>query len=158
VNVVNIECSRDRYRISTDPRLFDIGAIHAYLTRSYWAEGIPEDVVAKAIQGSLCFGLFEGSRQIGFARLVTDRATFAYLCDVYVLEEFRGQGLGKWLVEVVMGHPDLGALRRFVLATRDAHGLYQAFGFRPLAKPGIFMEIVRPEIYKAGQGAAGPSA
>ena len=138
----------DDYDISSDPARLDLEAIHAYLTRSYWAEGIPEETVARAVAGSLCFGVFHGARQVGFARVVTDRATFAYLCDVYVLEEHRGRGLGKRLVGEVMAHPELAGLRRFVLATRDAHGLYAQAGFQPLARPEFFMEIVRPDVYR----------
>lgn len=136
------------YKISTDPRRIDLEAVHAYLSRAYWSEGVPKEIVAKAIAASLCFALLEGSRQVGFARVVTDRATFAYLCDVYVIEEYRGQGLGKWLIEELLSHPDLQGLRRFVLITRDAHGLYKQFGFGPLNNPGGYMEIVRPDIYK----------
>jgi len=136
------------YRISTDVNAMDVDAIHAYLSRSYWAQGIPRDVVAKAIAGSLCFGIFENEQQVGFARVTTDRATFAYLCDVYVLEDHRGRGLATWLMEAVVAHPDLQGLRRFLLATRDAHHLYEKFGFVPLARPDIFMEINRPEIYR----------
>lgn len=144
-----LEMSRGRYSISTDPRRLDIEAVHAYLSRSYWAEGIPRDLVATSLAASLCFGLYEGARQIGFARVVTDRATFGYLCDVYVLEEHRGKGLGKWLMEAVTSHPELHGLRRFVLATRDAHGLYRMFGFQPLAAPESYMEVLRPEVYRA---------
>ena len=118
-----------RYRITTDLERLDIDAIHAYLSRSFWAEGIPKATVATSIANSLCFGLFDGDTQVGFARVVTDRATYAYLCDVYVLETHRGQGLGKWLIETVMAHPDLQGLRRFQLVTRDAHGLYRRHGF-----------------------------
>jgi GNAT superfamily N-acetyltransferase len=145
---MHLERSLQSYRISTDPRLFDLQAIHAYLTRSYWAQGISRDVVARSIAASLSFGLFEDDAQIGFARVISDRTTFAYLADVYVLESYRGRGLGKWLIEVVMSHPDLQGLRRFVLATRDAHGLYEKFGFTALNKPGIFMEVFRPDIYE----------
>jgi GNAT superfamily N-acetyltransferase len=147
----------EAFSISTDPAQMDVDAVHAYLTRSYWAEGIPRAVVAKSIEGSLCFGLFEGSRQIGFARVITDRATFAYLCDVYVLEEYRGRGLGKKLMKEVCAHPDLQGLRRFVLATRDAHGLYNQFEFTPLKYPSRYMEIARPGIYK-NWGVRGPNA
>ena len=127
----------------------DLDAVHAFLSGSYWAQGIPRALVAKAISGSLCFGVFneQDEAQVGFARVVTDRATFAYLCDVYVLEEHRGRGLAAWLMEAIVSHPDLQCLRRFVLATRDAHGLYEKFGFVPLARPEIFMEINRPGIY-----------
>ena len=122
-------------------------AIHGYLSRAYWSEGIPRDIVEKAIANSLCFGLFHGENQIGLARVVTDRATYAYLCDVYVLEEFRGKGFGVWLMECVMSHPDLQGLRRFSLATRDAHGLYEKFGFAELKKPESQMETVHHGIY-----------
>jgi GNAT superfamily N-acetyltransferase len=145
---VIFETTRGPYTVSTDTARLDIDAIHAYLTRSYWAEGISRDLVARSIDGSLCFGLYDGSRQIGFARVITDRATFAYLCDVYVLEERRGLGLGKWLMEAVVSHPALQGLRRFVLVTRDAHGLYAQFGFQPLASPGGYMEIARPGLYR----------
>ena len=141
----------DSFSISTDPAQMDIDAVHAYLTRSYWAEGIPRAVVAKSIEGSLCFGLFDGSRQIGFARVITDKSTFAYLCDVYVLEDCRGLGLGKKLMTAVCTHPDLQGLRRFVLVTRDAHGLYDKFGFTPVKDPSPYMEIARPGIYKAAK-------
>ena len=134
--------------ISTDPTRIDVDAVHAYLTRAYWCEGISKDLLAKAIAGSLCFGLFDGARQIGFARVVTDKATFAYLCDVYVLEEYAGRGLGKSLMREVRSHPDLQGLRRFVLVTRDAHGLYNQFGFQPLKNPTSYMEIHHSNIYK----------
>jgi len=126
----------------------DVAAVHAYLSRSYWADGIPLELVARAIRASLCFGLFHDERQVAFARVVTDRATFAYLADVYVLEEHRKRGLAIWLMEEVVRHPDLQGLRRFVLATRDAHTLYARFGFVPLAHPEFFMEINRPGLYR----------
>ena len=149
-------CSRARitrvntYDISTDPGRLQLDAIHAYLTRSYWSPGIPKELVARAIANSLCFGLYLGDVQIGLARVVTDKSSFAYLADVYVLEEHRGQGLSKRLVAAVLAHPDLQGLRRFLLATRDAHALYAGHGFRPLAAPDRFMEIHRPDAYKAG--------
>lgn len=136
------------YRITTDPSSINLKAVHAYLAGAYWSEEIPQDIVARAIESSLCFSLLNGDRQIGFARVVTDRATFAYLCDVYVLEEYRGKGLGKWLIGEVMSHPDLQGLRRFILLTRDAHGLYSQFGFTSLGNPDSYMEIARPGIYK----------
>jgi GNAT superfamily N-acetyltransferase len=138
---------RPPFLISTDPRRVDVAAVHAYLSRSYWAEGIPIELVAKSIEGSLPFGIYEGPMQVGFARVITDRATFAYLADVYVLESHRGKGLSKWLMEVIRGHPELQGLRRFLLATRDAHGLYAQYGFTPLAKPEAFMEILRVNAY-----------
>ncbi|WP_437948435.1 GNAT family N-acetyltransferase [Sorangium sp. So ce296] len=141
------EHRRGRYRVSTNPQELDVAAIHAYLTRSYWSAGITRELVARSLQGSMCFGLFDEDRQVGFARVVTDNSTFAYLCDVYVLEEHRGQGLGKWLVGLVAEHPTLKKVRRFVLATKDAHGLYARFGFTPLPAPERYMEIFRPEVY-----------
>jgi len=118
--------------------------MHAYLSRAYWSEGIPRHVIVKSVEGSICFGIFDGSRQIGLARVITDKATFAYLCDVYVLEEYRGQGLSKWLMEAVRSHPDLQNLRRFVLVTRDAHGLYEKFGFtRPAIRVGTWKSRAR---------------
>jgi GNAT superfamily N-acetyltransferase len=114
--------------------------VHGFLTRSYWARGVPPDVVQRSIENSLVFGVYGGDEQVGFARVVTDRATFAYLADVFVLEGHRGRGLGKWLMEVVLAHPELQGLRRWMLATADAHGLYRRYGFRELGKPQIFME------------------
>ena len=142
-----MERRRDTFRITTDLAAMDLDAIHAYLTRSYWSEGISKDLVARGMAGSLCFGLFDDSRQIGFARVITDRATYAYLCDVYVLEEYQGRGLGTWLMRELMTHPDLQGLRRFGLVTRDAHGLYEKLGFAPLANPSGHMEIARPGMY-----------
>ena len=132
------------YDISTDPSRLQLAAIHAYLTRSYWSPGVPEDVVARAIAHSLCFGIYLADAQVGFARVVTDKASFAYLADVYVLEEHRRQGLSKRLVETIQAHPDLQGLRRFMLATKDAHGLYAQFGFKPVAAPERLMEIRTP--------------
>lgn len=143
----------DPYLISTDPSLLDVDAVHAYLTRSYWAQGIPRATVARSLQGSMCFGLYfehpeQGSRaQVGLARVITDRATYAYLCDVYVLEQHRGKGLGKRLIAAVMSSPALQGLRRFGLFTRDAHALYAPFGFTPLAHPGRAMERRDPDVY-----------
>ena len=136
------------FLVSTDPALLDLPLIHDFLcNRSYWATGRPLEVVRRSVEGSLCFGLYESGRQAGFARVVTDRATFAWLCDVFVLEEYRGRGLSKWLLECVLGHPALQGLRRLLLGTRDAHGLYQRFGFTPLADPSRFLEVFRPDLY-----------
>jgi GNAT superfamily N-acetyltransferase len=130
--------------------LLDLPLIHSFLeNRSYWAAGVPLEVVRRSVEGSLCFGLYEKGRQIGFARVVTDRATFAYLGDVFVLELYRGRGLSKWLLECAVGHPALQGLRRFLLVTRDAHGLYERFGFAPLSDPARFLEIFRPDVYHA---------
>jgi ribosomal protein S18 acetylase RimI-like enzyme len=147
-NMDEFKREKGAYEISTDPGLIDFEAVHSYLRRSYWAEGIPKEILRKAIESSLCFSLFDSRCQIGFARVVTDRATFAYLCDVYILEEYRGRGLGKWLIEELLSHPDLQGLRRFVLITRNAHGLYERFGFAILGNDRRYMEIVRPNAYK----------
>jgi len=144
------EHHRDGFTVSTDPARLDVDAVHAYLTASYWAEGIPRETVEQSLRGSLCFGLYEGERQIGLARVITDEATFAYLCDVYVLPERRGLGLGKCLMACVMAHPDLQGLRRFYLVTRDAHELYRPFGFTEIQNPERHMEIARPGLYKGG--------
>jgi N-acetylglutamate synthase-like GNAT family acetyltransferase len=142
------EWKNEGFLISTDPAKLDAGAVHTYLTRSYWAEGISRELVERSLRRSLCFGLFKEDRQIGLARVISDYSTFAYLADVYVLEEYRSQGLGKWLIRCVMEHPDLQGLRRFVLVTRDAHELYRPFGFAPPKKPGNFMEWRQPAICK----------
>ena len=137
------------YSLSADRSRMDVDAIHAFLTRSFWARGISKALVAKSIEHSLCFGVFHQDAQVAFARVVTDYSTYAYLCDVYVLEEHRGRGLGKWMMGFVMQHPELQGLRRFQLATRDAHGLYAKFGFKPPANPDRQMEIFRDGLYEA---------
>lgn len=142
----------DEFEISTDTARLDIAAVHGFLTASYWAAGIPLDTVARSIQNSLCFGIYRGHEQVGFARVITDRATFAYLADVYVLPEFRGRGLARWLMECILAHPDLQGLRRWSLVTRDAHGLYQRFGFQALRTPERWMERHDPEVYARKQG------
>jgi GNAT superfamily N-acetyltransferase len=142
-----MEAKRDDYTISTDHGRFDLNVIHGYLTRSYWAEGIPRELVAQSIANSLCFGIYHGEKQVGFARVITDKTTFGYLADVFVLEEYRGKGLSKWLMEVIMAHPELQGFRRWLLATRGAHGLYQKFGFDRLGHPENMMEIVRVGMY-----------
>src|SRR5262249_19598857 len=126
------EARRGEYTISTDRTQLDLAVVHGYLVKSYWADGIPRELVRRSIQQSFCCGLYHGPRQIGFARVITDYTTYGYLGDVFVLEEHRGRGLGKWLVEVVMAHPQLQGFRRWSLLTRDAHLLYKPFGFRPL--------------------------
>jgi GNAT superfamily N-acetyltransferase len=144
-----MEITKEKYTISTDNSKLDIDFIHNYLSGySYWAEEIPVAIVVKAIEGSLCFGLYEGNKQIGFARMVTDKATFAYMADVFVDEHYRGRGLSKWLVATMLAHPDMQGLRRLMLATRDAHGLYAQFGFTPLNHPERLMQMVFPDIYK----------
>lgn len=139
-----VEYQRDRFCISTDKSKLDVGLVHEFLSKSaYWAQDRPLDVVKRSIEHSLCFGVYDGDQQVGFARVVTDYATFAWLCDVFVLESHRGQSLGKWLVECVVSHPDLQGLKHFLLATRDAHELYHRYsGFGDLPDPWKWM--VRP--------------
>ena len=139
---------RDGFEVDTDPSRLDLEVVHGYLSRSYWAEGIPRETVEASIRGSLCFGLYSGDHQIGFARVISDRATFAWLCDVFVLEEWQRQGLGRWMVECVLSHPELQGLRRFLLATRDAHGAYEKVGFAPLGRPESFMERRNRDVYR----------
>jgi GNAT superfamily N-acetyltransferase len=139
---------KDEYTITTDKSTLDISVIHQFLTHSYWAKGIPVATVQKSIEGALCFGVFHGSRQVGFARVISDMATFAYLADVFIIEEYRGKGLSKWLMEIITGHPGLQGLRRFLLATRDAHGLYRQFGFKELESAENLMHVYNPDIYK----------
>jgi ribosomal protein S18 acetylase RimI-like enzyme len=143
------EMPHGAYEISTEPARLDVAAIHAYLARSYWSPGIPIEIVDRALRHSLCFGVYEsvGGAQVGLARVVTDYATFAYLCDVYVLEGHRGHGLGKRMMREVMAHPALSGARRAMLATRDAHGLYAGFGFQEAGAAKNLMEIVRLDIY-----------
>lgn len=134
--------------ISTDKTLLDLEIIHWFLsTRSYWAKTRTKEQTRTAIEHSICFGLFDGQRQIGFARVISDRATYAYLGDVFVLEEFRGLGYSKMLMDAIVSHPDLQGLRRWTLATRDAHGLYEQFGFTPLHFPERWMERAAPDAY-----------
>jgi GNAT superfamily N-acetyltransferase len=146
--------TRDGYTVSSDPARLDVDAIHAFLTRCYWSTGIPRETVARAVAHSLGFGLHApDGAQVGFARVVTDRATFAYLCDVYVLEAHRGRGLGEWLVGFALADPALRNLRRVILATRDAHALYERFGFGAPKWPNSYMDIVDPDVYlRTGRG------
>jgi GNAT superfamily N-acetyltransferase len=145
-----MEWRRGSWLVSDDPARLDLDVVHGYLARSYWAQGIPRELVRRSLEHSLCFGLYADERQVGFARVIGDRATFAYLCDVFVLEEERGQGLGRFLVECVQAHPELQGLRRWLLVTRDAHRLYQRLGWRLAAQPGQIMEIVRRDPYGSG--------
>jgi GNAT superfamily N-acetyltransferase len=133
------------YNISTDKELLDFASIYLYLSQqSYWAAGIPADRLKNAIGNSMCFGVYKDTAQAGFARVVTDKATFAYICDVFILPDYRGIGLSKWLMQAILEHPDLQGLRRWSLATADAHGLYSQFGFTKLSKPENWMEIFKP--------------
>jgi GNAT superfamily N-acetyltransferase len=139
----------NEYLISTDKKKLDVAFVHDYLCyHSYWAEGIPIETVKKSIEGSFCFGLYAQDSQIGFARVITDHATYGYLADVFIDERFRGQGLSKWLMEVILSHPDLQGFRRWMLGTMDAHGLYHKFGFRPLENPERIMQKYDPAVYK----------
>jgi GNAT superfamily N-acetyltransferase len=144
------EYHQDEFVISTDPARLDHEVIHGFLVHCYWAEGIPRETLARSIQNSLCFGIYGPGKQIGFARVISDYATYAYLGDVFVLEEYRGRGLGKWLMECIMRHPRLQGLRRWGLVTRDAHALYARFGFTPLESPERHMELHRPDVYRCG--------
>jgi len=139
---------KDGFIISTEKEKLDIDLIHSFLNRTYWAEGISKEIIRRSIEGSLCFGVFENDKQVGFARTITDKATFAYLADVFIIEEYRGRGLSKWLMEVIMSHPDLQGLRRMILATKDAHGLYKQFGFTPLINVDRWMHILDQDVYK----------
>lgn len=136
------------FTVSDDRARLDLAVIHGCLSRSYWAENVPLEVVERSIAGSLCFGLYRERDQIGFARVITDRATFAYLADVFVLEAWRGRGLAKWLMRCIRAHSGLQGLRRWMLATADAHGLYEQFGFTPLRQPERLMEIVDRDVYR----------
>jgi GNAT superfamily N-acetyltransferase len=133
------------YSISTDQALIDIDLVHRFLSQSYWAKGRPVDVVERAIRNSLSFGVYASGKQLAFARVVTDRATFAYLADVFVLPEYRGLGISKALLQTILAHEDLQTLRMFLLATWDAHGLYEQFGFRTLSHPERMMAITNPD-------------
>ena len=135
--------------ISTDKSSLDFEVIHRFLSGSYWAEGVPIEVVRKSVENSLCFGVYDGNHQVGFARVISDFATYAYLADVFIIEPYRGKSLAKWLMECIVAHPQLQGLRRWTLATRDAHELYAKFGFKPLQRPDRFMELHNAEIYKA---------
>ncbi|HWY74802.1 MAG TPA: GNAT family N-acetyltransferase [Verrucomicrobiae bacterium] len=136
-----------KYEISNDRTRLDVALIHDFLRSSYWAKDIPRTIVKKSIENSLCFGAFFEDRQVGFARVVTDYATFAYVGDVFVVPEHRGRGVSKLLMRAILTHPELQRLRRMLLATRDAHGLYAHFGFRPLVHPEYFMSIHNPSVY-----------
>ena len=148
---MNYETTKDNFLFSTNKALIDIAAVHQYLSEeSYWAKGIPIEKVTKSIDNSLCAGIYKEGKQVAFARIITDCASFAYLCDVYVAKENQGRGLGKWLMESIHSIPDLQGLRRWMLATRDAHGLYKQFGWQSLAEEQVprFMQLHNPDVYK----------
>jgi N-acetylglutamate synthase-like GNAT family acetyltransferase len=138
------------YEISTDTHRLDVDVIHQFLAQeSYWSPGIPRVIVERAIDNSLCFGVYHHTAQVGFARVVTDKSTFALLADVFILSSHRGKGLSKWLMRCVVGHEDLQGLRRLLLLTADAHGLYRQFGFQEIGNPSRFMEVLRQDIYSS---------
>ncbi|WP_027417637.1 GNAT family N-acetyltransferase [Aneurinibacillus terranovensis] len=151
--------TKNAFTISTDKTYLDLDVLHSFLSgESYWAAGVPRNILDKSIRNSaLCFGVYEGNpaggqaAQIGFARVISDLATFAYLADVFILPNYRGMGLSKWLMSIIVGHPELQNLRRFMLATNDAHGLYAQYGFSPIENPQNMMAIVRPSgmLYKS---------
>ena len=143
------EVRRDGLLVSTDPQRLDLDAVHGWLSRSYWAAGIPRETLERALRHSLCFGLYDGQRQIGIARVITDGATFAYLCDVYVDDARQRHGLGTFLMQCVQAHPELQGLRRWLLATRDAQGLYRRVGYRELSDPERWMEIRKANANRA---------
>jgi GNAT superfamily N-acetyltransferase len=166
---LSIESQRGEFVISTDPARLDLEVIHGFLTNCYWAKGISREIVARSIEHSLCFGIYHDAAgksplkptpglsgapnsirasQVGFARVISDSATVAYLGDVFVLDAYRGRGLGKWMMECIMRHPSLRGLRRWILLTRDAHGLYSQFGFTPVKAPERYMELHQADIYE----------
>ena len=140
--------SKADYSITTDKAKIDIDYTHQFLSQTYWAEGIPREVVESSIHGSLCFAVFHQTQQVGFARVISDEATFAYLADVFIDPDYRGKGLSKWLMKIIMAYPTLQGLRRFLLATRDAHGLYEQFGFTPIPSVDPWMQVHKPDIYR----------
>lgn len=138
------------YIISSDPALLDLGVIHGFIAQSYWAKNIPRALIERMAQNSLCWGIYHAGTQVGFARVISDKTTFAYLADVFVLPEHRGKGLSKALVATILAHPDLHGLRRWMLVTADAQGLYEQFGFKVVPNPERHMEIHRPGMYESG--------
>ena len=139
---------KNEFEIDTEKTRLQVDIIHGYLSReSYWAKNRTEQQTRTAIENSICFGVYHDEQQIGFARVVSDCATFAYLGDVFILDKYRGQGLSKWLMGMIIAHPDLQGLRRWLLATRDAHGLYEQYGFGPLVHPDRWMELTAPDSY-----------
>jgi GNAT superfamily N-acetyltransferase len=141
--------TQGEYSVSADPARLQLDVIHGFLAQSYWARDIPREVVERSIAGSMAVGVFHGTTQVGFGRVITDRATFAYVADVFVLEAHRGRGLARWMMEFILTTPELQGLRRWLLVTRDAHALYQSVGFSPVSRPEGFMEIVKRDGYRS---------
>ena len=148
--------SQGDYEISTDPARIDVALVHEFLTNSYWAKGIPLETVRLSLENSIPFGVYHGRQMVGFARIISDRATFAYLADVFILPSHRGRGLSRWLMECIVSHPDLQGLRRWMLATQDAHGLYAKFGFTAVSSTERWMERHDSEIYTRNPGSTVP--
>ena len=146
------EWNRDEYTVSSDPARLQLDIIHAFLAQSYWAKDIPREIVARSVAGSITFGLYCRGEQIGFARIISDRATFAYVADVFVLEPHRGRGLARWMMEFILSTPELQGLRRWLLVTREAHAVYRSVGFAPVARPEGYMEISQHDFYKSKLG------
>jgi GNAT superfamily N-acetyltransferase len=147
-----IQWKRGEFEVTTDRTRLEIQIIHNFLAlESEWARGIAREIVERSIEGSLCFGLFHRNRQVGFARVITDSATIAYLGDVFVLKDYRRRGLARWLMKCIVAHPDLQGLRRWILVTADAHDLYRKYGFKPLARPESFMELHDPDVYRVNK-------
>lgn len=141
--------SNGEYIVSSDREKLDLPLVHKYLsTQAYWCLNIPFAILKRSVENSLCFGVYHGDRQVGFARIISDYATIAYLGDVFIIPEHRGKGLSKRLMETIMAHPDLQGLRRWILLTGDAHGLYRQFGWKPVANPDLYMELANPDVYK----------
>ncbi len=145
----NLEARRDSLLISTDPALFDLDTICGFMARTYWAPQRPRERIEASLRNSLVFGVYDGKRQVAMARIVTDYVTFAWLCDVFVDEEYRGRGIAKWLLETILAHPEIAGLKRVLLTTDDAHGLYSRYGFKVLAHAENWMEYVREDLRKA---------
>jgi GNAT superfamily N-acetyltransferase len=143
------EWARDDYVVSTDRARLNVDLVHDFISSSYWAAGMPRATLERAIDNSLIFGIYHGARQVGFARAITDLATYAYLSDVFVIEPYRSRGLSKWLMECILEHPDLQGLRRFALFTRDAQGLYERYGFGPPRGASSYLERWTPNVYAA---------
>lgn len=135
--------------MSTDRSRIDLDMVHGYLRGSYWAAGMPRELLERAIANSLAFGVYDGANQVGFARVITDCATYAYLSDVFIVEAYRGRGLSKWMMECILAHPDLQGLRRFSLFTRDAKGLYERYGFGPARSASVYLERYAPNVYRS---------
>jgi GNAT superfamily N-acetyltransferase len=142
------ELKEKGFSISTDKTIFDFEVIHGFLKDSYWAKDVPFEIIKRSVENSFCFGVFHNRKQIGFARVITDHTTFAYIADVFIVEAYRKMGLAKWLMKTILKHPELQRLRRWMLATKDAHGLYSQFGFKPLKSPERLMEIHDPDFFK----------